>query len=764
MARLPDAADLGERPSVRTGGGVASYSPVNTNAGLVGEKGALTAAARDLDQAALIVEATNAEQDRIAAEAAMNALQQQRVNLEFDPNNGFRSKKEGNAVGQPFSDGYMRQFDDASKSIADKLQNDRQRKLFAERVPVVGLQYRSALMQHQAAQTEAFNDSTADNTLKLTLNGMSQRPHDELSFQTGMVQIEATIDDTVKRKGLPPEAAKALKQRYTEAAYSTRILSVLEGIPGVVPSNPYLAEQMMRQNVTKLGPQALLTLSKQVTSGIKDVQVRDGARAEVYGNGPMDARTVYPAIEGVMPLHQVVQDLESKGARFTPDGRLLTSPKGAQGEMQVMPTTSRDPGFGVSPARNDSPDELARVGRDYIGAMTARYGDPALALAAYNAGPGQVDQWLAKYGDPRSGQISVDEWVKKIPFAETQKYVSDGLRKVAAAGGSTAPVSGPTANQIKAEAMPALLQRAREHAEAMYPSDPKFVDAYVTRTMAYANEVLNQQRARQSAAHDTLTSALVGQKGDGSDSVKSMDQVLANPTLKQAFETATPEAQLALQTRLAKGNKGFDAESFQIYYGLLGEAGQNPAGFAQSDLGKYYGLIPDEKLVELARYQKSINANDAKQQARDLNWQKAKSNVEDMLKPLGLGSTAKANSTKAKTTEQFYGRFNEALQTYYDENKKWPDTQTTRQFAAQLLTEGKQSGGVLWDSSTRAFEGDLKGFYVPLPAPRSEEHESIVKPLTQAYIAEYKRQPTNVELQALYTRWKLKQAKPGTAP
>lgn len=747
MPILPDATALGERPTPQPSSGAAGYTPVNTGAPLAQ---GLASAGREMQEAASIVDATNDAQDRIAAAAGMNALQQQRMNLEFDPKAGFRNIKQGGAVGQPFVDTYMAQFDDATKKVSDSLQNERQKKLFAQRAPVVSLQYRSALMQHQAAETDRFNDSTANGTIELALRTMAQRPTDELNFQTAMVQIDATVEDVAKRKGLPEAEAKALKGKYLDAAYSTRILSVLDGVPGVVPSSPYMAEKMLRQVQDQLGPQAILTLSRQVLSGVKEVQQRDGARAEVFGGGALDARALYPATSVATPLANVVLELESRGKRFGADGQLLTSPKGAKGEMQVMPATSKDPGFGVTPARDDSPEELARVGRDYIGAMTARYGDPALALAAYNAGPGEVDRWLGKYGDPRTGQISAQDWIAKIPFAETQKYVTAGLRKVLAA--DPAPVSGPTANQIRAEALPALLERARSHAEAMYPDDPRFVDGYVTRTLQYANGVLAEQQAKQKAAQDTLTQALVGQKGDGSDAVKTIDQALANPAVKAAFEASTPDAQLAFQTRLAKGDKRFDEASFGIYYGLLGAAGNDPPGFAQADLTQYFGLIPDEKLVELSRYQKSINSNDAKQQQRDLNWTRAKSNVEDMLKPLGLGTTAKANSEKSKVTEQFYGRLNEAMQQYFDTNKAWPPTQDTRKMAASLLTEGKQAGGLIWDSGKRAFEVDNQGqFYVPLPAIRTTEYAA----LTQTYQRVYKRLPSDADLRVFYTRWRL---------
>lgn len=103
---------------------------------------------------------------------------------------------------------------------------------------------------------------------------------------------------------------------------------------------------------------------------------------------------------------------ESGGRRYDRSGNLLTSPKGAQGEMQVMPGTQLDPGFGVEPARDRSPDEIARVGRDYLKAMRQRYGDDKLAAIAYNMGPGATDRWLASGADPA-----------RLP-AETRQYVA----------------------------------------------------------------------------------------------------------------------------------------------------------------------------------------------------------------------------------------------------------------------------------------------------------------------------------------------------
>jgi soluble lytic murein transglycosylase-like protein len=102
---------------------------------------------------------------------------------------------------------------------------------------------------------------------------------------------------------------------------------------------------------------------------------------------------------------------ESRGQRYDKEGNLLTSSKGALGEMQVMPATARDPGFGIAPARNNDPEELRRVGEQYAKVLLNKYQDPKLAAIAYNMGPGNTDKWLAAGAD-----------MSKLP-QETRGYI-----------------------------------------------------------------------------------------------------------------------------------------------------------------------------------------------------------------------------------------------------------------------------------------------------------------------------------------------------
>ena len=93
------------------------------------------------------------------------------------------------------------------------------------------------------------------------------------------------------------------------------------------------------------------------------------------------------------------------------------SPKGARGPMQTMPGTLKDPGFGVTPAKNNSPEEMRRVGRDYLAAMQRKYGDNDYALIAYNWGPGNTDKWIKAGADPNKLPKETQEYVPKVKAA-----------------------------------------------------------------------------------------------------------------------------------------------------------------------------------------------------------------------------------------------------------------------------------------------------------------------------------------------------------
>ena len=109
--------------------------------------------------------------------------------------------------------------------------------------------------------------------------------------------------------------------------------------------------------------------------------------------------------------------------------RTAMSSAGARGLMQLMPGTAREQAgkIGVSFTGLDSltadPNLSIMLGSSYFDRMFANYGSYPLAIAAYNAGPGNVNKWLRLNGDPRTGAVDTVDWVEAIPFTETRNYV-----------------------------------------------------------------------------------------------------------------------------------------------------------------------------------------------------------------------------------------------------------------------------------------------------------------------------------------------------
>ena len=658
---------------------------------------------RDLEEASNVVAATNEHQDAISVQAAGNALAQQRINLEFNQDTGFRNAKEGQAVGQQFVDTYGTKFTDAATTIRDNLANDNQKQIFDQHAQVQGLQYKAALLAHQAQETEKFNDSTANSTLDTVLRTMAQKPTDELNFQTGLTQINGTIDSVGKRKGYPEAQVADLKAKYLDAAYSTRISSIMDGIPGVASPNPYGAEKMFKQVQDQLGVTSQTSLATKIQKSVQSVQARDTAQGIIYGQIPTPPAAIAQAVTGA-PLAGIVQGMESNGQDTDANGAPLTSSKGAVGRMQVMPATSTDPGFGVRPAvpgpdGKISPDEMARVGRDYLGAMTARYNNPALVLAAYNAGPGQTDKWISQFGDPRTGAISTQDWVSKIPFAETKGYVANGLGKL---GPMPQQGATPTANQLKVD-LYARVQASRQLAEQQYPGDTGFADAVASRTENYGRMVIANQQGVEAGARDSLFSGLVGNP-DGSNKPQTIDQLLANPDMKRSWDKATPETQLAIQAHFKNGagDPARTADTQAILYQYMGKAANDREGFASEDLSPLIATLPHADFDKLSNMQFSARNKVEIAQDKAVNLQHALSLSENYaLKPMDIMIPTKDTPPAKRTAyDQFTGRLTEALDNFKTVNGKPPNDQDIVKIA-KTLTANVQVPGKWYGTNSK---------------------------------------------------------------
>lgn len=134
------------------------------------------------------------------------------------------------------------------------------------------------------------------------------------------------------------------------------------------------------------------------------------ASASATGDATPTAAEMHEMLAHAGAMHHVDTDLLASVMKAESGGHVrAVSRTGAQGLMQLMPGTASE--MGVQDAFR--PDQNIAGGTAYLDELLTRYSDNiALALAAYNAGPGAVDRY---HGVP--------------PYRETKEYVARVIRE-----------------------------------------------------------------------------------------------------------------------------------------------------------------------------------------------------------------------------------------------------------------------------------------------------------------------------------------------
>lgn len=185
----------------------------------------------------------------------------------------------------------------------------------------------------------------------------------------------------------------------------------------------HLADQLIEEDIALLG-QAAIDMDQ------PHLAVMIGKRAARRG---LTIAAPYYALHSLVEMDlpmapEMTLAIARRESEFDP---VVQSSVGARGLMQVMPATARDVARDLGLSALHTTDRLtadadynARLGAKYLSQMAGRFGGNVVMMsAAYNAGPARPPRWMSEYGDPRTGDIDIVDWVEMVPFRETQNYI-----------------------------------------------------------------------------------------------------------------------------------------------------------------------------------------------------------------------------------------------------------------------------------------------------------------------------------------------------
>ena len=458
-------------PSVQQQGIGTPYASARAPAGAFGE--GLARGLGDVAQAGLQMQARYDETAAKEADTAFANIMRQTL---YDPEKGFYSRRGRDAL--TGFDASQKAMEKARDEALAGLQSDGAKRLFADVANRRLAQAADGMAQYRAREFETWQDQTyiarAENAASDAIAAYN-RP--DLRGQA-LATIRSEVVDLGQRRGWSPEMIMAEADKAESKAHLLIFNRMIE-------QDPVLAVSYARENGGRMRGQDLAAMDAQLAVASRRLAA-DRAVASITGErgpGLTGSESIDYQVDVLAPLVTSAESGSNPNA---------VSPAGAMGLMQVMPETARQVAkdLGV-PYREDlltGSSEQARsyqsmIGKAYLAQMLTRYGgNPTLALAAYNAGPGRVDAWLKELGDPRAGGISNAAWAEKIPFAETRSYVA----KIMAAAAQPAAAADPARTPLQ----------LREQAAKFRSGDPE-VDKAVRQQLEARAELLEYQKKAQ---------------------------------------------------------------------------------------------------------------------------------------------------------------------------------------------------------------------------------------------------------------------------
>lgn len=593
-----------------------------------------------------IVEQEREKADTASTMAFDSQLSEYKFKTFFNPESGVYSKKAGNALNitNQVIDGYDQFVGEQINSLPNERVKARAKKIAEDqRTSWLGELNRYEYGERQTHYANEYKGQVAAaiEGAALYANDPDQRTY----YQNKLNVVEGA---EAVRLGLPPELAEQQRLKSN----STLSMAV---IGRLATNDPFRAQDYYARNAFSMTAEDQLQASKLLGTSVRKTMANDIAGGLWRGD-----------TASMSGLTAAVIQAESAG------DSTAVSPKGARGLMQLMPETAKEMsvelGIPYSEERlTADPNYNMTLGKAYLEKMLKRYdGNEALAVAAYNAGPGAVDSWIKDYGDPRQ-DVAVTDWLNSIPYPETRNY--------------TAKVLGATAPRMPASARYSDALSAVEKI-----ADPELRQL----TKDRLDDFKKAQDAEQKALYDQAAQ-LVYDRG-------------FNELSPQLIDRLSPDDLVKLRKQDRYKREG--TEPVTDYSKLQELISMPPAQLSElsleRDIRPYLNNSDFNRV--LTAYTKAANGDTSGQGS-------LKSEENALAQVMAMAGIATGNTKEAKTPknlerqQQFRAAYQARKDAIFEATGKWPTAHEAQEISQQLLLDVRLAGtGTFSDDSRQLWE------------------------------------------------------------
>jgi peptidoglycan lytic transglycosylase len=644
----------------------------------------LQRAGQALSEKANIDDQINATYDEARAKQLDNEYQEFERNLLFG-DGGFYTKRNADALNA--RDPTTQAINSQIATLTGKAQTPRERDMLTnvlnrrrqDTLTGIGRYSQGQALSYAKVQSSARIDNATNNFVLFADD--PERGPAELATIRSEVSAQASLLGLQDAGVIKAMTSDALSKAYAGVVDAKAV------------NDPIAAMKYLEANRDEIDAATQLRLDRQLHPALVERDANGLADMAVGEPGPMaDAKGP------LLPrMTNIVLGLEGGGSLAAPK----VSPKGARGPMQVMPGTNIDPGYGVRPAANDSEAERARVGRDYLAAMMAKYGnDPARALAAYNGGPGRVDEAIRKNGS---------NWLAAMP-KETRDYVANGMAKL---GGSAGSSQGNASGDLGAQ-LATVDRIARDR--GMTDETRLAARAEVERRYALGKRV---EADREDAAKDSALESVMA-LGDNFTSTSQIPN----------FAKLSPETRLQF-TNWAKSNVQAKAAASAKRatdsgkWSILSDAyASDPKTFLAIRPEQVRPFLDDGDFNTYLGWRRDVLQDTrAGGSGKTPQWTTEKDIMDVSRTLLNAAGLRTGESKDAIADAPRVAQFNRTMlgwsQSFKQQNGRLPNSEEIRKQADRYLIEGTwKTPGRLWGSNTNdgfAFEAPNQALSVKVP-------------------------------------------------